>query len=223
MPVGANPNPVDALQFIAIRIPATRDGRCSRVAIDGPDGAGKTYFADELAALLRAQQRPVVRISVDDFHNTRAVRYRRGRDSPEGFWLDSYNYERFRTDVVIPFSPGGSRSYRVAAHDLNTDEILHPAPRTAAPGTVLVVDGIFLHRNELATSWDFSVFLDVPFEETARRMALRDGTNPDPDHPGMRRYVEAQRRYFRECRPQQRATVLLDNRALGRPVVLRGD
>lgn len=212
----------DAMELVAARIPTSGAGSCPRVAIDGPDGAGKTYFADELAALLRAKGRSVVRVSLDDFHNTRAVRYRLGRDSPEGFWADSYNYERFHTDVIAPFSPGGSRTYRTAAHDLTTDAVLNPAPRSAAPGTVLIVDGIFLHRNEFAATWDLSVFLDVPFTETARRMALRDGTNPDPEHPSMRRYVEAQRRYFRECTPQQRATVLIDNSSVGRPVLLRG-
>lgn len=141
------------MQLVAARIPASNDGRCPRVGIDGPDGAGKTYFADELAALLRAQRRSVVRVSLDDFHNTRDVRYRRGRDSPEGFWADSYNYERFHIDVIAPFSPGGSRTYRTAAHDLATDAILNPVPRSAAPGTVLIVDGIFLHRNEFAATW----------------------------------------------------------------------
>lgn len=222
MQLGANAGPVDVLQFVATRIPVSDNGRCTRVAIDGPDGAGKTYFADELAELLRAQRRPVVRVSLDDFHNTRAVRYRRGRDSPEGFWLNSYNYERFHADVLAPFSPGGSLSYRAAAHDVTTDAILDPLPRTAAPGTVLVVDGIFLQRNELVEAWDFSVFLDVPFAETARRMALRDGTNSDPNHPSMRRYIDGQRRYFEECNPHQRATVLIDNGTLGRPVLLRG-
>ncbi|WP_418001827.1 uridine kinase [Mycobacterium sp. PDNC021] len=221
--MGVAAGAADAMRLVAMRIPASHNGSCPKVAIDGPDGAGKTYFADELADLLRAQQRPVVRVSLDDFHNTRAVRYRLGRDSPEGFWLDSYNYRRFHSYVVAPFSPGGSRKYRTAAHDLTTDAVLNPAPRTAAPGTVLIVDGIFLHRNELGAIWDFSVFLDVPFVETARRMASRDGTNPDPDHPSMRRYVEAQRRYFQECSPQQRATVLIDNTALGCPVIVPGD
>lgn len=222
IPLGVKANPADVLQWVATRIPASEDGRCPRVAIDGPDGAGKTYFADELAELLRAQGRPVVRVSLDDFHNTRAVRYRRGRDSPEGFWLDSYNYQRFHADVLAPFSPGGSRSYRAAAHDITTDAILDPVTLTAAPGAVLVVDGIFLQRSELVEVWDLSVFLDVPFAETARRMALRDGTSSDPNHPSMRRYVDAQRRYFRECKPHQRATVLIDNGTLGRPVLRRG-
>jgi uridine kinase len=53
-----------------------------------------------------AEHRPVVRVSVDDFHNTQLVRYRQGRDSPEGFWEDSYNYQRLIADVL---APGGYR------------------------------------------------------------------------------------------------------------------
>ena len=53
---------------------------------------------------------------------------------------------------------------------------------------------------------------DVPFTENARRMARRDGSHPDPDHPSMRRYVEGQRIYLAACRPRERATVVIDNR-----------
>ncbi len=210
------------LRFVADRIPASVDGRCLRVAVDGPDGAGKTRFADALATVVAELGRPVVRVSVDGFHHPTNVRYRRGRDSPEGFWLDSYDYERFRADVLDPFGPTGSRRFRAAAHDVATDTPLTPEPVTATPGSVLVVDGIFLHRDELAGVWDLSVFLDVPFHVTARRMALRDGTDPDPDHPRTRRYVEGQRRYFTACDPQRRADVVIDNGDFGAPRVIRG-
>lgn len=192
------------------------------MAIDGPDGAGKTTFAAELAAAVRLLGRPVASVSLDDFHNVRAVRYRQGRDSPLGFWQDSFNYQRFRSDVLDPFVPGGSRRYRPAGHDLDTDAVLDPPWRTAAPGTVVIVDGLFLHRDEIGDVWDLSVFLEVPFETTARRMAQRDGTNPDPAHPGMRRYVEAQQIYFAACTPQQRADILIDNEHPGEPRIVRG-
>jgi uridine kinase len=113
--------------------------------------------------------------------------------------------------VLEPFAPGGSRRYRPAAHDLATDAVLDTPPQPAPRDAVLVVDGLFLHRDELADAWDLSVFLDVPFTETARRMAVRDGTPGDPDHPGMRRYVEAQRIYFAACDPPRRATAVVDN------------
>ena len=62
------------------------------VGIDGPDAAGKTTLADRLAAALPA---PVTRLSVDDFLQPPAVRYRRGKESPEGFYRDSFDGEAF--------------------------------------------------------------------------------------------------------------------------------
>ncbi|GAA2703056.1 uridine kinase [Actinoplanes palleronii] len=199
------------LTTVATAITDRRADGFLRVGVDGPDGSGKTILADELAGTLHARGTAVVRVSIDDFHHVRAIRHRRGRDSPDGFWLDSYDYDRFRTDVLTPFGPGGTGRYRPAAHDVATDALLNPEPVQAPPGAVLIVDGIFLHRDELAGAWDLSLFLDVPFTETARRMAARDGTPPDPSHPGMRRYVEGQRRYFTTCTPHRRATWLLDN------------
>jgi uridine kinase len=191
------------------------------VGVDGVDGAGKTCFADELADALRHRGRPVVRIRVDDFHHVRSVRYRRGRQSPSGFWLDSFDYERLWADVLIPLGPGGNRRYRPAGHDLASDQVLQPPPSQAPAGAVVVVDGLFLHRAELDGAWELSIFLDVGFDETARRMGHRDGSEPDPEHPSLARYVLAQRRYLASCRPRQHADIVIDNTALDAPVLLR--
>ena len=161
-------------------MPLTFGQACVRVGVDGVDGAGKTCFADELAEALRRRGRPVVRVGIDDFHQVRAVRYRRGRRSPSGFWLDSFDYPRLWAQVLTPLGPGGDRRYRPAGHDLATDRVLAPPPVKAPAGAVLVLDGIFLHRDELAGAWELSVFLDVGFAETARRMADRDGSRSRP-------------------------------------------
>jgi uridine kinase len=152
---------------VAKRVPtSTRD--CVRVGIDGVDGAGKTVFADDLAATLRAAERTVIRVSADDFHQVRAIRHRRGRDSPQGFWLDSYDYPALRNRVLDPLGPGGSRQYQAACHDLKTDQPVDPPIEQAPLGAVLVLDGLFLHRDELAGIWDLSVFLQVPFSVSWR-------------------------------------------------------
>lgn len=194
----------ELLVRIAALIPR-RHVDCVLVGIDGVDGAGKTIFADELAAVLAT--RAVVRVSVDDFHHVRAVRYRRGRDSPLGLWLHSFDYSRLTADVLDPLGRDGSRRYRPIAHDLDTDRKLEPPWQTAALGSVVIVDGLFLHRPELAGRWDLSVFLDVPFEVTAQRMLERDG----PPAPGHERYVEAARLYLARCDPEEIATVVVDN------------
>lgn len=71
------------LAAVAARVPAPP--HCVRVAVDGVDGVGKSTFAAQLAAALRARGRPVVQVSADGFLHRRAVRHARGRDSPDGF------------------------------------------------------------------------------------------------------------------------------------------
>jgi len=193
------------------------------VAIDGVDGAGKTVFADHLAAVLRAASRHVVRVSADDFHHPRGIRHRRGRSSPQGFWLDSYDYPALRDRVLDPFGPEGSLHYRPASHDLASDELVDPPVQTAPAGTVLVLDGLFLHRDELAGEWDLSVFLQVPFAVSVGRLATRDGSNPDPNHDSLTRYVEGQRLYFTACRPWQRADLVVDATDLDAPILCAGE
>ncbi len=194
-----------------------------RVAVDGVDGAGKTTFADELATCLRQQTRPVIRAGVDGFHHPREVRYRRGRGSPEGFFLDSYNYEALREALLDPLSPGGSGWFRTAIFDHVQDSAVVAPKQLAAPDALLVFDGIFLHRTELRAYWDFSVFLDVPFEISIPRGAGRGPGygSPDPTASENRRYVEGQRLYFRECEPADHATLVIDNGNLAEPRIVR--
>lgn len=199
-------------------------GRRMFAAIDGVDGSGKTTFADALAAELAgaAVPRPVVRVSLDDFHHRRDVRYRRGRGSAAGFRHDSYNVEQFLAYVLNPLKPGGSGSYRPTGHDVHTDAVLSPPKLPVPANAVVLVDGLFLHRRELAAQWDFSLFLDVPFPVTAARMALRDGTPADPDAPAMQRYVGGQRLYFTDTDPAARATLVVDNTDPDRPRIIPG-
>jgi uridine kinase len=119
--------------------------------------------------------------------------------------------------VLEPLGPGGSRRYRSSAHDLASDLVVSPEQKVAPRGSVLVVDGLFLHRDELFNLWDFSILLEVPFAVTARRMATRDGTIPDPQHPSMRRYFKAQQHYFGQCKPHRRASAVIDNTEFDAP------
>lgn len=207
---------------VAAYVPSPVGSDCVRVGVDGVDGAGKTTFAAELASALRDLGRPVVEFSVDGWHRVRAQRYARGSRSPEGFWLDSFDYPRLIEEALSPLGPGGSRRFRAAGHDVRTDELLWPDLVEAPEGAVVVVDGLFLHRAELEGSFEFTVFVDVPFEVSAARMAVRDGSPPDPAHPELRRYVEAQQTYFAERAPRGRADLVVDNTDLANPVLVTG-
>ena len=92
----------EALRLLNARL-RSRTGR-TLMAIDGVDGSGKTAFADDLADLVRESGTKVIRISFDNFLNPREVRHARGRTSPEGFFDDTYNYQRFTAAVAITAS-----------------------------------------------------------------------------------------------------------------------
>ena len=208
------------LAHLAGTITALPADRPLRVAVDGVDGAGKTMFADELGAAVSSRGRAVVRASVDGFHHPRAVRYQRGRDSPEGFYRDSYDYAALRERLLDPFGPGGSRRFTHAVFDHAADAVVNAPTQTAAEGSVLVLDGIFLHRGELRGLWDFSIFLDVGFDVSIARCAARDGGSPDPAAAPNRRYVDGQQLYLAEARPHEQARVVVDNTDLARPRIL---
>jgi uridine kinase len=194
-----------------------------RVAIDGVDGVGKTTLADELLEVVRRQGRPVIRASIDGFHHPRTIRYRLGRASPEGYFRDSFNYPALTTDLLAPLGPGGSRQYKRAIFDYRTDSAVDTPFETADEDSILLVDGVFLHRPELLPYWDFSVFLDAPFTVTIPRAASRDGSSPDVNAPENRRYVEGQELYLRACEPKHAATVVINNEDLASPVLSRWD
>lgn len=147
------------LEELVCRILRIRQPHPLRVAIDGPDAAGKTTLAEELSALLQAHGRHIIRASIDGFHNPARIRYRLGDASPEGYYYDSFNYRALIEYLLIPLGPGGSRQYRPAVFDYRTDSEVQIPIQAAEVNTVLLFDGVFLLRAELCEYWDFTVSL----------------------------------------------------------------
>jgi uridine kinase len=195
---------VDDLGWLVDATPSS--DRPVLVAVDGVDGSGKTTFAGALAAAYEEAGRPAVVVHLDDFLNPREVRYRLGRSSPEGFFRHTYDLEAFERLVLAPLRPEGDRRVLLRCFDHRADAAVSEPPVEVSVDAVVVVEGMFLHRDELAGSWDVSVFLRVPFEVSVRRLSERDGSSPDPAHVSIARYVEGQRIYLSACEPERRAT-----------------
>ena len=181
---------------LASRICALAPNPATRVAIDGVDASGKTTLADPLVEPIARAGRAVTRLCVDDFLNPAESRYRRGRDSPEGYYRDSFDYAAVRAAVAA----------------------------AAAPGTVVVVDGVFLLRPELLGCWTFSIFLRASFTVTVARAVARDsarlgGAEATLDRYA-RRYVPGQELYFAEAQPELHASVIVDNDDFERPTIV---
>ena len=110
----------ELIELLADRIQSIVLPHPVRVAIDGVDGVGKTTLANELIEPLQRRGLPVIRGSIDGFHNPRQVRYRRGRESPEGFFRDSFDHDAVVVNLLIPLGPDGSRRHRTAVFNYRT-------------------------------------------------------------------------------------------------------
>ncbi len=143
LPLVSNPQRQALLGTVADLVSELPRSRILRLAVDGVDGAGKTTFANALAAVLQERGQFVIRASVDAFHNPKARRYERGSASPEGFFRDSYDYKGLKKVLLDPLSPGGTGRYRTAIFDHNSDLPISVPELQAPSGSILVFDGIF--------------------------------------------------------------------------------
>ncbi|MBL1421106.1 MAG: uridine kinase [Alphaproteobacteria bacterium] len=199
------------------RILAAQNDGILRVAINGVDGSGKTRLADELTPLLRAEGVNVIRASIDGFHNPRAIRYAKGKNSAEGFYHDSFDLKVFQNLLLKPLSQDGNLHYKTTAFDHVTDSVVDMPFIIAKPPAILLVDGIFLFNEVLKEDFELKIFLDVAFEVSYARMAARDGSPANPHAAENKRYYEGQKLYLAECKPRQQADILIDYNDLETP------
>jgi uridine kinase len=193
-----------------------------RVAVDGCSAAGKTTLADELASVLNGRTARVVeRVGIDYFKKAVSLRTAFPPDSPDSYYLDSWDNTAIRDELLIPLGPGGSRRYRTAVMDLPARTPLDGPVRVAAADMILIADGCFLQRPELDPYWDLRIWVDVGFDDVLRRGVARDqvwmGPAAQAEARYRTKYIPGEQRYLDEVRPAQRAELVVDNREPATP------
>lgn len=191
-----------------------------RVAIDGVDTAGKTTLANELVKPLEKLGRQVIRASIDKFHNPRKKRYEKGKDSPEGYYYDSFNYEKLKEKLLAPLSSSKSPLFESEFFDFKTDTYIQTNPKKAQNNAILLFDGVFLLRPELNSYWDVRIFLDIPFDEVLKRAKLRDKDlmGDDVEQKYKVRYIPGQKIYLTSVHPENLADIVIDNSNYKEPI-----
>ncbi|TCO45498.1 uridine kinase [Kribbella antiqua] len=186
-----------------------------RVAIDGCSAAGKTTLADELAQVLRDRsERQVIRVGID-FKRAPKLRTAYPHDSPESYYLDSWDNDAIRDRLLIPLGPGGDRQYSAGVMDPSAQTYLEPSVELAAADAVLLADGAFLQRPELDAYWDLRIYVDVTFDEVLRRGIARDQqwmTSAEAaEHRYRTKYIPGEQLYVNQIQPRDRAQLVLNN------------
>jgi hypothetical protein len=170
-----------------------------RVGVDGALAADTVELADALAAAVSDAGRPVLRVSRDGFLRPRSVRLELGADDPDAGWERWYDDGALRREVLEPVGPGGSMRLLPVLWDAERDRSVRAARAAAAPGAVVVVDGPYLLRWELADVFDLVVHLEVSAAALARRCPAAD----------LARVTGSWSRYVAETAPAERAAYVV--------------
>ncbi len=192
-----------------------------RLAVDGPDDAGKSTLADALTDLLSDRGIDVIRSGIDSWPQPESVRCRRGSESPEGCYEDSFDLDRLREDLLEPLASRGDVRCRLAAVDGGQDARW----TVVRDGTTLIFDGVFLLRPELKACWDFSIYLHVDpavaLERAVARHAEAMGGHEAARLRYLTRHLPGQDLYVADAGPERAADIVLDMTDPARPSILR--
>jgi hypothetical protein len=189
---------------------AARQGHALRLAVEGPVAHDAAALADLLAATLHDRAVPVARVRGEEFLRARSLRLERGPADPEGFFDGWYDLAALRREVLDPLGPGGTQQWLPGLRDPRTDRPLRRPPVAAPPGTVAVVDGMFLGRWDVADAVDLRVLLDVSPAARARRVPAEEQA----------RVLPAWERYLEWCDPAATAAFVVRHDRPSHPALL---
>ena len=188
LPVRAEQTYADLAEQIGQLPP--RFGSIRLVAVDGPSGAGKTTFANNLAKRLDA---PVVR--TDDLLD--------GWDDQFTFW------ERLEYRVLTRLRNGEPATYeRYEWH-----RRAFGSPITVEPAPAVLLEGVSAARRAIRPELTLAVFVTAPSDLRFRRALARDGDDSVAFRAYLGRWRAAEDRHFAADQTAAAADLIVDGAA----------
>lgn len=201
-----------AVAAILDRRGRTATQRSLLVGVSGIDASGKGYISQQLIPRLWRHSVHAVCINVDGWLNLPHIRFDLNEPA-EHFYQSAIRFDEMFRDLVLPLRD--SRSCHVTT-DYVTETATEYEKRTYefSDVDVIVLEGIFLFKNDYVRHFDLRIWIDCSFE-TALSRALARQQEQLPAAETIRAYetiyFPAQRLHFRRDCPRENAHVRLPN------------
>lgn len=174
------------------------------VGIDGFGGSGKSTFAKELSE----EGQDIAVVHMDDFYLPSALRSEGEPGSrPVG---SDFDWKRLKREVIDPLIDNKEIKYQI--YDWNTDTISNW--KLILPGGIVIIEGVYSTRNELADFYDFRIWIDCPRELRLKRGLLRDGEISRTLWET--KWIVEEEKYIQEHKPHRRADLYVDGSKFNR-------
>lgn len=193
------------------------------VGVTGMDTSGKSEMTTLLAEELSRLGLPVQIIRLDDFHRPRADRYRPDLPEPVKYFEHSFDYERLINEVLRPIRAEGCLDTSLLCLDLIEDTWTIERRYLVNDDTVVLLEGVFLFRPDIAHFVDLIIYLQVD-ESTVMERAIKRDVPIHGDEIMKKyhsKYLPAQRAYLEEYPEEINADVIINNNDWENPTVIK--
>jgi uridine kinase len=175
------------------------------IAIDGPSCSGKSILAAAIALRSGASI-----LEGDDFYRDTLpslTATQREAMSDAAVVDVVIEWERLRNDGLLPLRAGHAATFRPYDWGANNGRLA--SAKTVPAAKLIIVEGVYAARQELADLIDFAIYLGIDPDVRAKRYAQRE------DDPGWRGFWErGEVYYFSDVRPPASFDLQLDAEAL---------
>lgn len=182
----------------------------SVIGIDGLGGAGKSTVSESVCSYLENSGIHTILLHIDDFIHVRDVRYNPAYTEWQCYYDLQWRYDRFIKTIEKLKAVQGEE---VEAELYDKENDCYFTERYSVKGkTAVIVEGIFLQRQELQGVFDYMIYIDVPENIRLDRVLKRDtyiGSEQEIKIKYENRYFPAERQYFEKYRPDISADCLL--------------
>lgn len=193
---------MDVMQQFKLLFESVNSGERFVLGIDGLSRSGKTTLVKRLGKVLENMNIPYRILHIDDFIVERSKRYNTGNAEWYEYyslqwdvqWLKEHLFEKLPSSdkLVLPFY-----DHEEDRQDLNVLDLKKAA--------VVIVEGVFLLREEWSDSYDYTVFLDCPREVRFSREKSHTQQNLQKFE---QRYWKAEDFYLQTEAPMEKANVV---------------
>lgn len=180
------------------------------IGIDGLGGAGKSTISEKIVNYLNNNYN-VTLLHIDDFINPKSVRYNDNYPQWQCYYNLQWRYDYLKNEVVNPIKNDEDFEGEIELYDKDNDTYFRE--KIAVPlGSIVIIEGVFLQRQELESVFDYMIYIDIPEEIRLQRVLERDGYIGDKSQIKAKydnRYFPAERHYVKNCDPFDRADFVI--------------
>lgn len=180
------------------------------IGIDGLGGAGKSTVSKHIAEALSDKGINTVVFHIDDFIHPKSIRYNEKYPQWECYYYLQWRYDYLVNEILLPIKNGSFKG-TAELYDKDNDCYVKTYPNVPEECAV-ILEGVFLMREELAGLFDYMIYIDVPEEIRLERVLKRDvyiGGEESIRRKYEQRYFPAERFYSEKYSPQLSADFII--------------